>query len=167
MKGSKITIVNYFFRVIIGEIKLKLGSVKKEKLMKKAIYLAVAVLLMSTVSTMVYACGGMGSMSIEEKTEKKMKMLTNKLELTEEQAVQIKVLVTEKLTKKKAIWEAKMAEIKAVKEEYSAKIQVVLTDEQKVKYEEMKKEWHKGSMKGSMKGSGHEHGGSEMKGSGS
>jgi len=142
--------------------------------MKKVIYLAIAVFLLSTIPAMVYACPGMDSMSIEEKTEKKMVKLTDKLGLTEEQAAQIKVLVTEKLTKKKAIWDAKIAEIKVVKEEYSAKIQAVLTDEQKTKYDEMKKEWKKGSMKGSghehggseMKGSGNEHGGSEMKGSG-
>jgi len=96
--------------------------------------------------------------------------MTSKLELTEDQAAQVEVLVTEKLTKKQAIWEAKMAEIKSVKEDYSTKIQAVLTDEQKVKYDEMKAGHKKGSMKGSghgHKGSGHEHGGSdhEMKGS--
>jgi len=146
--------------------------------MKKGIYLIIAAFLMSATPAMVYACPWMDSASIEEKVAKKMEKLTSKLALTEEQAAQIEVLVTEKLTKKKAIWKAKMAEIKVVKEEYSTKTQAVLTDEQKVKYDEMKAAWKKGSMKGSgyehkgsgrkMKGSGHEHGGSdnEAKGSG-
>ena len=133
--------------------------------MKKAIYLAIAVFLVSTFPAMVHACPGMDSMPIEERVTKKMKMLTSKLGLTVEQAAQIKVLVTEKLTKKKAIWDKKIAEIKVVKEEYSTKVKALLDDEQKVKYDEMKAGYHKGSMKGS----GHEHGGSdnEMKGSGS
>jgi len=49
--------------------------------------------------------------------------------------------------------EEKMKKIEAIKEEYSAKIKDVLTDEQKVKYEEMKAE--------RMKGSDHEHMGSD------
>lgn len=161
------------------EIEPQLKTMQKERTMKKVIYLMIAAFLMSATPSMVYACPWMDSTSIEEKTEKYMEKLTSKLSLTEEQAAQVETFVTEKLTKKKAIWDAKMAEIKVVKEEFSTKIKTVLTDEQKVKYDEMKAEHKKGSMKGSgyehkgssheMKGSGNEHGGSDMekKGSGS
>lgn len=139
--------------------------------MKKIVYFLVVVFLLSVTPAMARcsfcAFGDKGSMSIEEKVAKKMEKMTGTLELTEEQAAQVEVLVTEKLTKKKAIWDAKMTEIKAAKEDYSTKIQAVLTDEQKVKYDAMKADYHKGSMKGSMKGSGHEHGGSDLKKKGS
>jgi len=133
--------------------------------MKKIIYLLTAVFVLSAVP--VYAgcefCRFKMSTYSEDWLAKKMEKMTGSLGLTEEQVPQMEALIKEKVEKKKAIFEESSGKIKAVKEEYSAKIQALLTDDQKVKYEEMKAEWKKGSMKGS----GHDHkgSGSEMKGS--
>ncbi len=134
--------------------------------MKKIMYALVAVMLFSAVP--VYANCGMcpldkGSMSTEDRVAKKMEKMTEKLGLSDEQAVKIKVLITEKMEMKKAIKAQMHEQMKMLTEEFSGQIKAILTDEQKVKFEEMRKE-HKGSEKGS----GHEHKGSghEKKGSG-
>jgi len=149
------------------EIEVKLKLTKKEKLMKKYFYFAataflLGIALVTVQSRIVSAEGSKGSTS-ENWMEKKMEKMTTTLGLSEEQAAQVKALIEAKVEKKKAI-----------KEEYTASVKALLSDEQKVKYDEMKASYHKGSMKGSghehggtaMKGSGNEHGGTAMKGSG-
>jgi len=135
--------------------------------MRKIICLMTAVFVLGAVP--VYAgcefCKFHKSMSSEDWLAKKMEKMTSSLELTEEQIPQVKKLIEEKIKRKQAIFEKSMDDIEMIKEEYSAKIQELLSDEQKVQYEAMQKEWKEDSMKGSSyehKGSGH-----EMKGSGS
>ena len=125
--------------------------------MKKGIYLLGIALLLSAAP--VYANCGMcglgekGSMSSEDWLAKKMEKMTSTLSLTEEQVPQVEALIKEKMEKKEAIKTEMNGKIEAMMEEYSTKIKALLSDEQKVKYEEMKAEGHKDMMKGS----GHEH----------
>ena len=135
--------------------------------MKKiACILATAFLLSATLvmvqSGMVSAEGDKGSTS-ENWMKKKLEKMTTTLGLSEDQAAQIETLMNEKMEAKKAITDNKGEEMSALREKYSADVKALLDDEQKAKYDEMKAEYHKGSMKGS----GHEHGGSDMKAKGS
>lgn len=145
--------------------------------MKKAVYLLTAVFVLSATQAMAH-CGmcaldKKGSTTVEDKVAKKLEKLTNKLSLTDEQAADAKVLLTEKYTKKKAIKEAKRAELDAVGEEYSGKLEALLTEDQKPAYAEMKAEWKKSKKSGcphcdkGSKGSGHDHKGSDHEHKGS
>jgi len=138
--------------------------------MKRSTYLLTVLLLLCAVPVFAHCgmCGfdKKGSMSTEDRVAKKMEKMTAGLGLTEEQIPQVENLITEKLDKKKAIKDTMRKEMDAVREEFSANIKALLTDEQKEKYEAMVADWKKGSKKGSMKGSDHDHKGSD-KGSGS
>ena len=129
--------------------------------------LAAACIFNTVYAGMLYAHCGMCSLSKEDGdwVEKKVQKMTENLGLSQEQAAQMRVLMNEKMEKKKAIQSEKSDALEAVKEEYSAKIKALLTDEQKVKYEVMMKGRAANGMKGS--GHDHEHKGShgEMKGS--
>ncbi len=62
--------------------------------------------------------------------DKKIEKMKEKLTLTDEQASQVR-----------AIFEAKHAKMQALMDEATAEVKAVLTPEQAVKYDEMKKEW--------------------------
>jgi hypothetical protein len=67
--------------------------------MKTVIYLMVVAFLIGTTPVMVHAHEDTESMSNEKTVAKKMEMLTTELGLSDKQAADIKVLITEKLTK--------------------------------------------------------------------
>lgn len=115
--------------------------------MKKTVLLTTMLLF---AATMAYARCPFCELKNAEKSEnwaqEKTAKMTEKLGLTEEQAGQVEALVKEKTQKKIAVKEEARTKMDSISEEYSAKIQALLTDEQKVKHEEWKKE--KEEMKG-------------------
>lgn len=117
--------------------------------MKKIIYFLTAAFVLSTAPAFAHC--GMCPMSMKGSSDdyvsKKVEKLTAELNLSDDQAAQIKTLITEKVEKKKAIKEDKMNKIEALQEEYSGKISAVLDDEQKAKYETLKADWGKDKMK--------------------
>lgn len=136
--------------------------------MKKLIILTV-LLAFAGVTPVFAHCGkcGVGDdkkvMDVDAKVEK----LTKKLGLSEDQANKLRPVLQEKMDKKKALKEKKMADMQAIHDDYQAKLKGILTPEQLTKYEAMKKEMmeHKGSMMDGQKGSMdmedmHEHKGS-------
>jgi len=126
--------------------------------MKKLTNVLIAAFVMSFLiaGQAMAHCGkcGLGDKDNAGWLDAKMEKMTKNLELSDEQAAEIRAIMEEKMEKKSAIKADKMDKIEAVKEEYSAKIKAVLNDEQNAKYEEMKAD------KGSMKGSDHDHKGS-------
>ncbi|MBN1870406.1 MAG: hypothetical protein JW847_07530 [Candidatus Omnitrophica bacterium] len=109
--------------------------------MKRVILLTVALLF---AATMAYAecsnCKGAKAKMNEGSVQEKAAKMTERLGLTQEQADEVKALITEKAEKKKAVMEECRAKKESIAEEYSAKIKALLTDDQKVKYDEWKAE---------------------------
>ena len=89
--------------------------------------------------------------------KKKMEMMNEKLGLSEDQTAEVEKLIKDKKAKKKAAKAEMRTKIDAIKEEFSAGMKGVLSDEQYQKFDEMHKEMHKD--KGS-KGSHGDHKGS-------
>jgi periplasmic protein CpxP/Spy len=72
----------------------------------------------------------------EFSVDAKLEKMTKKLNLTSEQQASIRTILEEKKTKMEGLKE----QMKSSGEETQEKIKAVLTDEQKTKYEEMKKD---------------------------
>lgn len=93
-------------------------------------------------------------MSMEEELQMKVNRLGDKLELSDEQEAKIYALKLEKAKKREALTDAKKAEMKKNKdafktdrENYNARMKEILTADQYVKWEQMKKDkkkHHKG-----------------------
>ncbi|MCA9398152.1 MAG: hypothetical protein KC618_00270 [Candidatus Omnitrophica bacterium] len=148
--------------------------------MKKSLMLLTAVIVL-TSSVPAFAHCGMcdmddkGSMKGSAKgdwAKGKIEKLTEGLDLSEDQAGQLKALMETKMEKKKAVHEEAEEKMEAIRAEYEEGLKGILTAEQLEKYEaKMDKKGsghdHKGSMnddKGSMhdhKGSQHDHKGSK------
>ena len=118
----------------------------------------VALLTMALVfaTTMAYVhCGFCQSdkgKKSEDWAQKKIERMTERLSLTEEQVSQVEVVIKEKGEKKKVVREDARIKMESIKEECSVEIKALLDDDQKVKYDEWKKEREE------MKGEGHGYG---------
>lgn len=127
----------------------------------KRIFMFLIAALFLAAGTSYAGCGvcetGKGSKS-GDMVEKKMGKMTEALGLTDEQASEVKALMSEKMAKKEAVRAEAHEKKYAIHEEYSGKIRALLNEEQQVKFDAMKAK--KGSQKGSgkkeKKGSSHE-----------
>ncbi len=143
--------------------------------MKKVLLMLVAVMFMSASVAQAHCgtCGvgdkgsAKGAMkeAAEDWADKKLKKMTSKLGLTEEQASQLKSLMMEKKEQKAEVKAEMHDRLDAIQKDYDSKVEALLDDEQVKKYQDMMGHdkhghdhghdhgKHKGSMKGSKKGS--------------
>src|SRR3989338_7907298 len=88
-----------------------------------------------------------------ETPEKRIEKMTKDLWLSQDQAAQLKALMTTKMEKKRALHEETKTKMQAIQDEYNASLKSLLTPEQLKKYEarkEEKKEMFKNKRRGRM-----------------
>jgi periplasmic protein CpxP/Spy len=114
---------------VFGRPKREVKSLSKGDKMKTmlALVLAAGLVLPGTL----WAGQGKHGFSVDDK----VKHMTEKLGLTSEQQSSLRAILEEKKEKMEALHE----QMRALREEHREKIRAVLTDEQKAKYDEMKK----------------------------
>jgi len=128
---------------------------------KKTLLIGVAVFLLSTSLAFAYCgtCGiggDKGSKSCDW-MEKKITKMTAELGLSEEQVVQVEVIMKEKMEKKKALWAEKKEKMEALHNEFTESLKGILSEEQAAKFDAMmEKRSKKDSKHDHHKGSGHE-----------
>lgn len=88
--------------------------------------------------------GGMMNMSPEQRADQRIGVLTERLQITAQQAEQLKPVLVKQFTEQVALFQkfqgggdrqAMMGEMQALRTKYDEQIQAVLTAEQKPKYE--------------------------------
>jgi hypothetical protein len=108
--------------------------------MKKALAALTAVLLFGGTGLRAdYDVGDLDEKSQEEFVNEKLEKLDDKLELTDEQESDIRAILNDKFEDMRNAKDDP-EELRNIKEEKKAEIRGVLTDEQKAKYDRMKRD---------------------------
>lgn len=121
--------------------------------MNKQLILITAILMVTAGP--VFACCGFCDLSKkgsnhDEWKKAKIEKMTTELGLSADQVTQVEALLSDKIEKKKAVWDEAKKEKAAIREEYKTKLKSILTAEQLEKHtammeEKESKREHKGS----------------------
>lgn len=121
--------------------------------MNKKIFILTAILILNSVPAFAN-CGmcpvdGKAGKAGGDWAEQKAVSMAETLDLNEEQASQLKTILTEKKEKKNAAMENMHAQMQTIQDEYAALLKAILTPEQQQKLDALHED------KESMKGHGH------------